>query len=357
MSSFLPLLERLVAGAARCARSSSGDTGPARSTSLVDLATSLVARLRCAPPTSDASPVRVAATRPSEPRRRSAHRVANDLRGFTVVELLVVIAIIVLLVAILLPVFGQVRQNARTTACSVNQRTIALALSTYTQDHAGRLASPRTDEFNSSYTNAERGINVAAGTTRNPWVRTSASGGLVTVDGFKEETERSLQGGVLWPYLDASVKSYQSPNDPTGRIRSYSLNSYIGNRFCPDDNQPNGQVALPDGQPLNTDAISRIPRPSQTMAVIVDGNKANGNNYNFQGWLMDWQTPEWIDAPAFWDGGRLNIAFLDGSADTLNIFSDRFINEAGVDGNYVEPNPAGAWFALRGYLLPGRADL
>lgn len=288
--------------------------------------------------------------------RRSARAARGPASGFTLVELLVVVAIVALLIAVLMPVFSRVRANARAANCLVNERSIALAVSTYTQSNGGKLPSPRTDPGNAGYTHPVSGVAYTSGSTGHTWVKTSATGGLDTVDGVQQETEKSLQGGVLWPYLDSGVKAYRSPNDPTNRVRSYSLNSYIGNRFCPDDWDPDSQVPLPNDEPLSTDSMTKIPRPAQTLAVIVDEARTSTRDYNFQGWLIDWSNPYWIDTPAFWDDTRVNIAFLDGSTKTLNIFSDQFIADAGADGDFNEPAPAGAWHAMRQHLLPGRLD-
>src|SRR5688572_4099649 len=55
--------------------------------------------------------------------------------GFTLIDLLVVIAIIAILAAILFPVFGRARENARRSSCSSNLRQIGLATMQYTQDY------------------------------------------------------------------------------------------------------------------------------------------------------------------------------------------------------------------------------
>ncbi len=67
---------------------------------------------------------------------------ANTLKprrqGFTLIELLVVIAIIAILAAILFPVFGRARENARRTSCQSNLKQIGLGYFQYTQDYDER---------------------------------------------------------------------------------------------------------------------------------------------------------------------------------------------------------------------------
>jgi prepilin-type N-terminal cleavage/methylation domain-containing protein len=55
--------------------------------------------------------------------------------GFTLIELLAVTAIIAVLGAMLLPVFAQARERARTTQCASNLRQLALGLLMYGQDY------------------------------------------------------------------------------------------------------------------------------------------------------------------------------------------------------------------------------
>lgn len=77
-------------------------------------------------------------------------------KGFTLIELPMVIAIIVILAAILFPVFARARENARRASCQSNLKQIGLSLAQYTQDYDEKL--PPAWGYTSSWGSYNPGI-------------------------------------------------------------------------------------------------------------------------------------------------------------------------------------------------------
>ena len=66
--------------------------------------------------------------------------------GFTLIEILVVVAIIALLAAILFPVFGRARENARRSSCASNLKQNGLGWLQYSQDYDEKVMRVATSQ-------------------------------------------------------------------------------------------------------------------------------------------------------------------------------------------------------------------
>ena len=69
------------------------------------------------------------------------------VRAFTLVELLVVIGIIALLISILLPALGKVREQGMAVTCQSNMRTLMAGILMFAQDHKNSLPGNKSDGF------------------------------------------------------------------------------------------------------------------------------------------------------------------------------------------------------------------
>jgi prepilin-type N-terminal cleavage/methylation domain-containing protein len=236
-------------------------------------------------------------------------------RGFTLVELLAVIGIIALIIGFLLVSIGSFRDTARLTECMSNQHQLQLGLVSWSQDNNGKFMSPASQEFPPGISNPNRDLF---------WVKSYNTGASaprlrdLNGDGSLEETDQALKDGALYDYVQ-DVRAYQSPLDPTGRVRSYSLNGFISD--IPDN--PNGAWGS------TVDRISKVRNPANTMYTIAEHDTGWDDNYNRGGWVIDTLHPVgwWKDFPAFWDPqDRLAMSFIDGSSRIIKLANPK-LNE------------------------------
>ncbi|MDA1007555.1 MAG: prepilin-type N-terminal cleavage/methylation domain-containing protein [Planctomycetota bacterium] len=322
-------------------------------------------------------------------------KIATHRRGFSLTELMVVVAIIALLAGLVIVAAQKVHRMSNMAGDLNNQRQIALAFSSYSMDFNGAIPSNRTSpDGNFNYTlNPTAGscggpftvlINngSTAATTYHSW---TASYGAGVVGGTEYEyglntttvpTANALSGGKLWNYIgDYGV--YRSPLDPTARIRSYSINSFVGATVPEDSNEWANKWDdwfCVNGVPMtatNTTKISRIPQPARTICSIVEDD-SDGFNYNNQGWVIDPRfpgTPQaggwegWIDWPAMWDPTAIPFSYVDGSTEVYSVQNPELPDDLDLFGHrYAQPSDLsdptyGAirldWIYFRDRLLPG----
>lgn len=275
-------------------------------------------------------------------------------RAFTLIELLIVIAIIAILVALVTVAAGMMLQQAKSTKDLGNHRAIGMATFSHATDHSGKLLHPGT------YSNDDS-ENLDPDTINRFWIAGPGSPEEI-------ELKSALEEGAAYQYI-GDVMAFQSPLDPTigdvtqfvvtnpspvGRIRSYSLNAFVGVQMGADENSIEYEDDLSaQGYWRSTETISQVPQPANTMCSIGEEEK-NGQNRN--GWMISPTSKLWIDFPAFWDNRRINISYVDGSTGAIMLESDT-LKQAWLDdddGHDVDlPDNDVEYKKFRRVLLPG----
>jgi prepilin-type N-terminal cleavage/methylation domain-containing protein/prepilin-type processing-associated H-X9-DG protein len=141
-------------------------------------------------------------------------------RAFTLIELLVVIAIIALLLSILIPSLGAIKEYASIANCLANQRSLAHALLMYADENNARFPSgyvedglaagaPLPDEDPRIWVKPPLGYSGG----NQIYLGKGDSGGLLL---NLDARLNGLREGAIYPYLE-STKVFHCPGDRRGR--------------------------------------------------------------------------------------------------------------------------------------------
>ena len=240
-------------------------------------------------------------------------------RGFTLVELMVVIVILALLISLFLVASGAISNSALSTEDTAKLRSLAMANAAYAVDHKQRLLSPRTEPNGEESTEAQ---------IKRFWVK-SFDDNIESVGDARIDLSTALSEGAAWQYIGDEA-AYKSPLDNTDRLRSYSLNSFVGVDRCADEYPQMSGVFLPA---FNTryrvpcQTVADIPQPSGTICAIGEVDQGFGGfaeTANANGWCVS-PNPNmaiWKDTPALWNRNRVNISLMDGSTETIVLQQD-----------------------------------
>lgn len=209
--------------------------------------------------------------------------ITNHRPAFTLIELLVAIAIIAVLIGILLPTLGAVRERARTAVCLSNQRQLVTAINAFAASNGGRLPENRT---------------LASATEHVTWRHTFAEQGL-------------MPDGDAWRCPDFPSDNYPTEqgvidNGTTcvGDVESgYALNGHVLWRYEKseaDAARPDIAIDRPSHTLLTTETRAQFPDLRVTNQIIA----ADFGNGGFFG---------------YWHAGDGTYGFLDGHAETINL--------------------------------------
>ena len=225
--------------------------------------------------------------------RRFAGR--KDRGGFTLIELLVVIAIIAILAAMLLPALAAAKAKAQTIKCISNLKQLQLAAVVYATDNGDTMIP-----------NAP--LN---GTTASTWCgNQSENWGNATVN-----TDRVYYASsIMAPFLGNQVDVYRCPGDilPSTdgqRIRSYSMNSQMGNLYVQALTQAYnpGYVAFIKFTQLSANTL-----PASDAWVFTEENMCSLNDGYLQ---VNSSSAIYPDVPAAYHRNVTGFSFNDGHAE------------------------------------------
>lgn len=232
----------------------------------------------------------------------------NKYAGFTLLELLVTIAIIAILAGILLPALSKAKVKAQSLQCLNNNRQLATATVLFASDSEDALPGNLDGVQVQNWANSNR--TWCVGWLDNQSSRPDNTNAALLLN--SQLGSYAINSGIYKCPGDRSTSQGQS------RVRSYSMNCYMGNRF---DSYTPGYSQYKK--------FTDIQRPSPSQAWLFMDEREDSIN---DGWFvvdMEGYDPlresDYVLAnyPASYHGGACSISFADGHAETKRWTDER----------------------------------
>ncbi len=236
---------------------------------------------------------------PARSMRIPARRPGLGRPGFTLIELLVVIAIIAILAAMLLPALSRSKQKAYGVQCMNQSRQLTMAWLMYAGDYTENVALNKRSS------------------ARGGWVNGVMSFSSIDTDNTNTSlliTSPAATPPLLGPYVANNTDIFhcpadhsQAPGQPLERVRSYSMNGYVGSP-APD---------LLDATPYKVFRKTTDFRDPSDIFVFLDEHPDSIDD----GWYIfcinsdPTETSQWSNLPASAHGGAAGFTFADGHAE------------------------------------------
>lgn len=243
----------------------------------------------------------------------------RNKKGFTLIELLVVISIIAVLMSILMPALGKVKQQAERLVCNTHLKDIGNMVNLYAADNDGKMAS------NSHY--AKRWYDLLGEYYGAKHATTGVTSSMYDLEIFKCPVE--------WKKHKKNLENGIGAGDP-GSIAATSMYGYNGFFSCPVDAKgtwfdSSDDTADPRHKHLWYSRLSKVQSPTD-LPLFWDSSsdyslRAGGaSNTGFNGYphmslyKEGWDatnarsTKDSAQGPAVNHPGTINGLFADGHA-------------------------------------------
>lgn len=244
---------------------------------------------------------------PNTPHEKSVRGFRD---AFTLLELVVIIALLATFVMILAPVLARTQPSTRSTRCLNNHRQLVAAWKMYAADNSDKLIN----NFGVAETSAE----ISNGTYRN-W----ANDNLDWTSSQLNTNVGLLSLGLFAPYLNRNTSVYKCPADNyvsslqaalgwTARVRSISMNAYMG-PYTPTYTSGANNFYPTYRQFLKS---SLVTKPA-TLFVFLDEHPDSINDAYFINNADPQALTSWSDLPASYHNGGCGFSFPDGHAEMI----------------------------------------
>lgn len=240
----------------------------------------------------------------------------HTLRALSLTELLIVIAIIGILVGLLMPTVGLIRESAQRTVCQSNQRQLGIARMTYASENKGWLVP----HFVLAYQGTNQGV----------WYGDTKQAFLIWQSYFDIEGTDERAGGRAYDRLTVSYCPKVRPLLPRSVAAGTNGNgNYGGSRFMP------GRVAAWNGPwpTMTTFAQSSGMAWGFCQNGRWDANGASGTGSDAMGPLFI-HGNQTVATMTYYNmlSGIVNVLYLDG-----RVAGMRYCNTENATGNAAIP--------------------